>query len=316
VSALEVGERQVAWAARIMREAVKDKSYELTETGQVASRFLRSLRWQGCKPNTLNTYETVLSKFSLHHADYELERFCAPDGSELLRSFLDGEWGDAKATTRRNRLSILKSFFDWSVGEGLIAFSPAAAIKGPKPHRPLRNAHELAEIQSIVAAQSKLQDEVAILLMGRLAFRKDDVRRFQVRDVDLAHDLVLIRRGKGEKPATVPIAYDEVRQALALWLTEDRDPQEYLLYPKSDKLRMLDPSSLHRWWNRRLKRAGLASFPMHELRHSALQRLWEKTGNMMLVRDLARHTSIATTEAYLHPKSDDLRAAMIASDRE
>jgi len=35
---------------------------------------------------------------------------------------------------------------------------------------------------------------------------------------------------------------------------------------------------------------------MHELRHSALHRLWEKTGNLILVQQLARHSSVGTTE--------------------
>jgi hypothetical protein len=42
----------------------------------------------------------------------------------------------------------------------------------------------------------------------------------QARDVDLAHDLLYIRRAKGGKPAELPLVFADVRQALALWLSE------------------------------------------------------------------------------------------------
>jgi site-specific recombinase XerD len=49
---------------------------------------------------------------------------------------------------------------------------------------------------------------------------------------------------------------------------------------------------------------------MHELRHSAADNLWRKTGDIMDAKQLLRHRSVGTTEAYLHPSMDDLTAAM------
>jgi integrase len=45
---------------------------------------------------------------------------------------------------------------------------------------------------------------------------------------------------------------------------------------------------------------------MHELRHSAADGLWRKTGDIMDAKQLLRHRSVGTTEAYLHPSMDDL----------
>lgn len=49
---------------------------------------------------------------------------------------------------------------------------------------------------------------------------------------------------------------------------------------------------------------------MHELRHSAADNLWRETGNIVHAKQLLRHRSVGTTEAYLHPSMDDLTAAM------
>jgi len=134
----------LADAARMMREAYEGQVLH-PDADRPRGRPVHALRCVGRarRRTRFDTYEHVLSKLSLGFADYELERFTASDGTELLRGFLDAHWGDLSSATRRNRLSILKSFFDWAVGERHISFSPPAAIKGPRSHRPLRNAHDL-----------------------------------------------------------------------------------------------------------------------------------------------------------------------------
>jgi hypothetical protein len=80
-------------------------------------------------------------------------------------------------------------------------------------------------------------------------------------------------------------------------------PDEYLLYPKSDRLRPLTPSGLHRWFKRCLERAGASD-------------LWRRTGNLVLAQQLFRHEAIETTRRYLHPSHEDLIAGMRVADDE
>lgn len=195
----------------------------------------------------------------------------------------------------------------------------------------VRRPHELEEIRRLADAQEDAADRVAILLMGRLGFRKNDVRMFQVRDVDLAEDVVYIERGKGGKGAILPIAFDDLREALSEWLSggdgqtsheivrhPSSPPESYLWHPRGRPLEPADLSTVHRRFKRCLARTKgrgqVADFPMHELRHSAADRLWRKTGDLMAASQLLRHSNPATTRTYLHPRVDDLRERMIASD--
>jgi integrase len=57
----------------------------------------------------------------------------------------------------------------------------------------------------------------------------------------------------------------------------------------------------------------VGGFTLHELRHSALDRIYRETGDLYAAKQLARHVSVRTTEAYLHPSADDLRG-MLESD--
>src|SRR5215471_5056540 len=57
-------------AARIIREAVKDKRYRKTPLGQLVGRYLRWFRNEyGATDSTIRDYEAVLGRMSLTLAD-------------------------------------------------------------------------------------------------------------------------------------------------------------------------------------------------------------------------------------------------------
>ena len=68
---------------------------------------------------------------------------------------------------------------------------------------------------------------------------------------------------------------------------------------------------VHTWFKRALRAAGLPeTIKMHEMRHSAADNLWRETGDIVHAKQLLRHKSVGTTEAYLHPSLDDLTAVL------
>jgi len=49
-------------------------------------------------------------------------------------------------------------------------------------------------------------------------------------------------------------------------------------------------AAAHKWFKARLVRAGLPSaIKMHEMRHSAADNLFRKSGNLLLAQSLLRH---------------------------
>ena len=299
----------LAFAASVrqaQRALVKDKAYRATPVGGEVGRFLRSLRWSDKSQNTLDTYEIVLSRLAYDHAHYKaIDEFT----TETLRDFLDEHWGDSAPATRRNRLAIVKSFFRWAVEERDLAANPAERIKPPKKVGVERQAHAPSVIEQLRRAQPTLRDQICVQLLGRLALRKNELRLLRLSDFDLGKGTFLVH-GKGGKVAVMPIAFADLKADLELHLV-GRDPAEYLLYPKGDPTRPMDPASLHRWLKRCLERAGLpTTIKTHELRHSAADNLWRETGNLLLAQQLLRHESVNTTQLYLHPTRADLADAL------
>lgn len=111
-----VNPTELAAAARVVRDAVKDKSYRSTPIGLVAGRYLRWKRFEwGATEATLRECEIPFAYLSLDHADLQLAEFEPPAGRERLREFLDHRWAQRSPRTRAKNLSILRDFFRWTV---------------------------------------------------------------------------------------------------------------------------------------------------------------------------------------------------------
>src|SRR5829696_1146414 len=92
-------------AARIIREAVKDKSYRSTSLGQLVGRYLRCFRNEyGATESTLRDYEAVLARMSLTLADKEPIDVSVDD----LRDVID-LWGERSPRTRQKVTSVVRA---------------------------------------------------------------------------------------------------------------------------------------------------------------------------------------------------------------
>lgn len=304
-------------AARIVREAeaVRDKSYRQFPLGQEWGRFLRSKRMAGCAENTLLSYETVGRLFALRHADFDsLEPFAAKEtGPELVLDFLDNYWGDADADTLDQRTAVMRSFFEWAYRVDRISADPMRKVEKRRRKRqgPRRERIPGGQLARLVSGQESLRDQAALLLLGRLALRREDLRLLQVSDIDLGRDELHLRHAKGGEVHVLPIAFPDLREAFYLHLqAEKREPAEYLLYAKTERARPLSRAGIDNWFRRCSERAGVVGYTMHQLRHAAADDLRRATGSTTAAQALLRHKSVATTETYLHAEVDDLRRAI------
>ena len=101
-------------AARIIREAVKDKSYRSTPLGQLVGRYLRWFRNEfGATESTLRDYEAVLARMSLTLADKEPIDVSVDD----LRDVID-LWGERSPRTRQKVTSVVRALLELGRGAG------------------------------------------------------------------------------------------------------------------------------------------------------------------------------------------------------
>ncbi len=87
----------LAEAARLIREAVRDKSYQLTPIGADAAGYLRAKR-KRLTDSSYRDYESCLDKLARHFPDLQIEDFEPPAGTERIEEFLDALLGLRGAT--------------------------------------------------------------------------------------------------------------------------------------------------------------------------------------------------------------------------
>jgi integrase/recombinase XerD len=320
----------LADAARMMRDALRDRSYRATPLGLEVARYYRWKKneW-GATAETLRDYEAVLAKLALDHADLELADFEPPVGTVRLREFIDARWGERAARTRAKVISILRDFFAYQVREQRIHGNPAIAITRPRRRDVARGTFSPADVAKLLAATSRQRDRVALLLLFRLGLRKGELARLQFQHYD-GRQLTI--HGKAGKIRLLPVVDEDLRLELERHILERRpSPEEYLLYPEKlgpefyggpvgviweNRTSELSPTAMHRWWTRRLEVAGLPHRPMHEARHTAITEFLRDTGNLKLAQMLAGHVDIGTTaNIYAHLDTSDLETALRQRNR-
>lgn len=111
-------------AARIIREAVKDKSYRKTPLGQLVGRYLRWFRNEyGATESTIRDYEAILARMSLLLADREPLEVSTED----LREVID-TWAMRHARTRAKVTSVIRACWVWAEEEGHVPFSDRKSV--------------------------------------------------------------------------------------------------------------------------------------------------------------------------------------------
>ena len=109
--------------------------------------------------------------------------------------------------------------------------------------------------------------------------------------------LVIRVIGKGNKERLVPLSISLLEGLRQAWTTHRNPAWVFANQPRGNPIcRRAIYSAFHR----ARKKAGLAPFTPHALRHSYATRLLELDVRVEVVRILLGHANVRTTQTYLH----------------
>lgn len=268
--------------------------------------------------HSIRAYGRALRRFSSF-----LEEMGAEGLHDVSRLVIRKHVNDIRAKQSHSSANVTKNaisaFLDWSWGQGFIDGNPARDLDGDQPHlrRGGRREEKLPEVlfqPEVDRIFDWLEEGVGQKLLRDLAicgFILDTgVREQELIEVRLDQAKLLLDGaetlrvvGKGRKERSIrPLG--EYRDLLAEYLDKfEIEQPNALLFRSMRQNRPMTPSAVYRSVSGMLTRAGIqnkAQWGPHLLRHTAASRMLKHGLNLRQVQENLGHSSIQTTEKYLH----------------
>jgi integrase/recombinase XerD len=293
--------------------------------GAAPGFFPYLLRERGLRETTLVQY-----RLSLHRLeDYlrRIDRPLLPDLPPAVISALITESG--KTLDKRSvqsLCSILKVFFRYLFGVGLMARDLAKAIESPRRYRLSNLPRSIAwsqveQMLQTVDRRSAVgkRDYAILLLLVTYGLRSREVAALTLDDIDWKHDRLDIRGRKAGHSTAYPLA-PIVGEAILDYLKQCRPETAeralfigaYAPYPPLSRVAV----SLRAKWY--LRKAGITvSRPgSHTLRHSCVQRLVDSGFSLKTIGDFVGHRTPDATKIYAKVNVEALRAVALGNGEE
>ena len=226
--------------------------------------------------------------------------------------------GANSISTRRNAHITLRSILcKFAIEADLLDRAPRLPPL-PKRGETIPNTMTEEEFGRVVGAVRSPGHRLLILLAGHAGLRHGELRALRCGDVDLTNGSIVVRksiaRGTETEPKSgshreVPLT-PELCDALRDVGADKRDRRERVALTRAG--RPWGHNGIRNVFERALKRAGVSHWRLHDsaslLRDGALP-----AGiPLHVVRELAGHADLSTTQRYAHLRSGD-RSAAIAS---
>lgn len=164
------------------------------------------------------------------------------------------------------------------------------------------------ETLKLIDAPARTRDKLLLRLIYAAGLRVGEVCALVWGDL-LLSGVLHIRQGKGQKERFVTLSDSMIDKLAAHRGTAGQDEPIF----KSQKGSRLDESQVHRIVKAAAATAGISGdASAHWLRHSHASHSLDRGASLVTVRDTLGHSSIATTNKYLHSKRKDSSALHLA----
>lgn len=167
------------------------------------------------------------------------------------------------------------------------------------------------EPEQLLRATTRERDRLLLMVGLYAGLRVSELVKLAVEDLDFGRRLLMVREGKGKKDRSLPIP-KKLLGPLRGWVGA-RQAGPVFESPRGGRLSTRAVQLLMKRLALRAKlpRAKVArAVTPHKLRHSYATRLLESGATIYEVKELLGHSSISTTETYLHSCNNRLAKAV------
>jgi len=285
--------------------------------------FRRTHAQTKLRASTRKGYENILERRLLpRFAGVKLARLQFPEVAALEADMV--QLGMCPQSVGRI-LTVLRSVLHVACDAGLLERLPRMP-RLPRPKKSITKTLSAEDVSRLLATATDTQ-RVALGLAAYAGLRAGEVRGLQWQDVDLDRRRLVVTRTivdgiegppKSGHQREIPIGERllEILQSRTRQLEQAGTPATAgtLVAPNAQGAVWGD-SGLVQVLRRLTGRLGLPCWRFHDLRHHFVTELIRLGAPTAVVKELAGHADITTTERYAHMTEDDRRRAVALMDR-
>lgn len=249
----------------------------------------------------------------------EVDRVVVMNYVSYLRSKM-GTKGAMKNTTIARKLSSLRSFFRYLNEYVGIQSNPFLYLKSPKIGRRIPEFLFPDEMELFLTSfdledPAQLRDRALFELMYACGLRVSEASNLRLSDIDF-EDQILKITGKGDKQRIVPF-YDLAKTLLLRYLSTVRvtwmkEQHDYVFI--NQKGQKLTPRGIQYRMECQTLRCDIhVHIHPHMFRHSFATHLLDNGADLRFVQELLGHSSLSTTQIYVHVSQQRLKSAYLSA---
>ena len=284
------------------------------------SEWLKSyrnyLRMRNYSPRTLKSYEQVIKHFAYYvwlrrHTDVTKLVFYWKDFENarldtdvevtplIITDFLSfvSTMQSYKPKTFHRIISTLSSFYRYLYTQGAVSTNPLTGIDRPRIKQQEVKYLKHNQVLRLLDSIEDLRDKLIIRTIYATGVRVSELCNMNIEDIDFDEHTIRIR-GKGDKIRTVFV--DDETLAGILKFIGNRIVGPVFVGQQGKNISSRSIQHI-------FKHYAPSGITPHKIRHSYASELYKRSKNLRVVQENLGHSSIKTTEIYLHTDIDERR---------
>lgn len=238
---------------------------------------------KGYSMNTARQYETSLRSFAKANGGRRWSEIKADD---IVAYLANKKAAGARNNTIIANISAIRGLYNWMMKNYPLEVNPARYLESPRKDKTIPHTINALDIARAVEAEKDNEVKLAIMMMASMGLRVSETRNLRYEDINLSTaQAIIMGKGRKERCIYFPSYIIEMLKATgkkqgAIFEKWDDRGFRYAIYSA-------------------FKRIGVDASP-HQLRHSFATRAINEGMRLDVLREILGHTSIATTQIYLH----------------
>jgi site-specific recombinase XerD len=262
-------------------------------------RYHSYMQMRNYSEKTIQSYIRVVRLFGAYLVDRgsTFDQVGAADDRRLITGYLSNlsqEHGYSAKTLHRI-ISTLSSFYRFLYAQGAVAVNPLTGIDRPKIKRQELRYLKHRQVLKLIESMPSVRDQLIVRMIYATGVRVSELCGIAIEHIDF-DDLTIRIQGKGDKIRTVFI--DEETCRLMEVYAGERIFGPFFVGQQGHPLSPRTVQHLFEVY-------APPGVTPHTIRHSYASELYKRSKNLRVVQENLGHSSIKTTEIYLHTDLDE-----------